>query len=458
VALIAVLLLGAVYEVGDGKTYAGLTDVPWETLAPQDEVRVHARAAPYAAKWLMARPGVIVRGVPDGSGALPVVTGLDAATRSGQTIVNPDRTLVMVDADDVVLENLHFRRAHQGDPFTLGNGAAGVFAGGVTAVDAVGGARVTVRGCIIEDFEKGLYVATDDAVIEGNVFRSNRAGGNLELEGARPVVRFNALLVPVDPDAENVRDNSSGAVIAYNFISGGNRVIDIEGIGAPPAPEFTRTRVFGNVLIKSEPAGNFAVIHFDTQAGGRTLELHSNTIVARRTVTRVVNFGLKAGLRMKLVNNVVRGPSNGTLVLADGNSPVEYGGNWLQTGRILTQTSVGFTDLGGNIDGDSPGFRDESADDFRLAKGAAVIDKAIALPVGLDVPVFEFRTPAGSAPRGDDLKPDIGAFEETPAVVTPDGGAGPGQAGLVGWRVCAAAPGPAWVLVVLLLIRRRRVS
>ncbi len=458
-AFIAVLLLGATFEVGEGKTYANLTDVPWETLAAGDEVKVYPKATPYAAKWAMTRPGVAVRGVPDASNTLPVITGQNARTRTGQLFANPDRTLVMVDTTDVTLENLHFRRAHQGDAFTAGDGAAGTFAAGVTAIDAVSGSGLTVRGCVFEDLEKGLYSAGDDAIIERSVFRSNRAGGNLDLEGRRPAVRFNALGAPTLADAENVRDNAAGAVIAYNFIAGGNRVIDSEGIGAPAGADFARTRVLGNVLVKDGFGGNNAVVHFDTQASARRLELYANTIVVRRSVARVVQLA-KATADLTLVNNIVRAQAGANLVLVDGPGDVQYGGNWLQSGRTLTQSGTPLMDLGGNLDGDSPGFRDELNDDFRLTSTAAVIDKAIALPVGLDAPAFEFRSPAGSAVRGDDQKPDIGAFEEAQAVAMPDGGTGPGTAGLVGWRLgCSAAPGP-WLvaLAAMLLMQRRRVS
>ncbi|MBL8954781.1 MAG: right-handed parallel beta-helix repeat-containing protein [Myxococcaceae bacterium] len=454
-AFIAAVLLCATYEVGDGKTYASLTDVPWESLAAGDVVQVHPRAAPYAVKWAMTRAGVTVRGVPSGSGALPVITGQGATTRSGQTFANPDRTLVMVAADGVVLESLHFLRARQGDAFTAGDGSTGTFASGVSAIDAVAGSNVTIRGCTFEDLEKGVYVATDDAVIEGNVFRANRAGGNLDLTGARPVVRFNALRAPTVAAAENVRDNAAGAVVAYNFIAGGNRLLDIEGIGAPGGDDFLRTRVFGNVLVKDDFGGNNAVVHFDTQAGPRRLDLYANTIVVRRDLARVVQLA-KATVELTLVNNVVRARPTTNLVMVDGAGDVRYGGNWLQRGRTLTQSGTPLVDLGGNLDGDDPGFRDELSDDFRLSPSAAVIDRAMMLPSGLDAPAFEFRAPAGSAPRGDDSKPDIGAFEEVVAVVQPDGGAG--KVGLVGWRLgCAAAPGQVvLVLAVMMSLMRRR--
>ena len=45
------------YDVGPGQPYAAIGDVPWESLAPGDRVRIHWRAAPYKEKWVIARRG-----------------------------------------------------------------------------------------------------------------------------------------------------------------------------------------------------------------------------------------------------------------------------------------------------------------------------------------------------------------------------------------------------------------
>ena len=41
------------YEVGDGLDYSAIGDVPWESLAEGDVVRIHWRATPYAEKWVI---------------------------------------------------------------------------------------------------------------------------------------------------------------------------------------------------------------------------------------------------------------------------------------------------------------------------------------------------------------------------------------------------------------------
>ena len=73
-ALVAALWLalpasGAEYDVGPGQPLGEPGDVPWESLQPGDTVRIHWRATPYAAKWVLNRAGteaqpITVRGVP----------------------------------------------------------------------------------------------------------------------------------------------------------------------------------------------------------------------------------------------------------------------------------------------------------------------------------------------------------------------------------------------------------
>ena len=83
--LLVHMLWAEVYEVGPGRAFANIGDVPWESLAEGDTVRVHWRALPYREKWVICRTGtearqIVVSGVPNPDGRLPVVDGRDATT------------------------------------------------------------------------------------------------------------------------------------------------------------------------------------------------------------------------------------------------------------------------------------------------------------------------------------------------------------------------------------------
>ncbi len=74
------------YEVGPGKPYANIGDVPWESLQPGDTVLIYYRSTPYKEKWVICRQGtaaapITVRGVLGPNGELPVIDGNGATTR-----------------------------------------------------------------------------------------------------------------------------------------------------------------------------------------------------------------------------------------------------------------------------------------------------------------------------------------------------------------------------------------
>src|SRR5205085_11016799 len=49
--------LAATYEVGPGKAYVNIGDVPWESLQPSDTVLIYWRSTPYKEKWVICRQG-----------------------------------------------------------------------------------------------------------------------------------------------------------------------------------------------------------------------------------------------------------------------------------------------------------------------------------------------------------------------------------------------------------------
>ena len=85
----------ATYEVGPGMPLAEVGDVPWESLAPGDTVLIHWRDTPYNDKFVVAAEGteampVIVRGVPNESGQLPIIDA--AAPRPARPSTTGTRT------------------------------------------------------------------------------------------------------------------------------------------------------------------------------------------------------------------------------------------------------------------------------------------------------------------------------------------------------------------------------
>src|SRR5262245_57342113 len=75
------------YEVGPGKAFANIGDVPLESPTAGDTVLIYYRATPYKEKFVVAAVGtptapVTIRGVLGPNGERPVLDGNGATTRA----------------------------------------------------------------------------------------------------------------------------------------------------------------------------------------------------------------------------------------------------------------------------------------------------------------------------------------------------------------------------------------
>src|SRR5688572_12587881 len=100
------LLSGGTFEVGPGRAYTSIGAVPWESLQAGDTVRIHWRATPYREKWVIARQGtaalpIVVQGVAGSNGALPVISGDGATTRSALNYWNENRGVIKIGGSSV---------------------------------------------------------------------------------------------------------------------------------------------------------------------------------------------------------------------------------------------------------------------------------------------------------------------------------------------------------------------
>lgn len=492
VALLAALSSTAFatdYHVGPGQPLASIGAVPWESLLAGDTVFIHARPTPYAEKWVLNRVGtaqapVTVRGVPDANGALPVILGEGATTRGQLNAWNEERGIIKVGGSNsppdgtpawVVIEGLHLRRAR--GAFTGRNGASS-YATNAAAIYVEKGDHVTVRGCELEDSGNGLFVASasTDVTVEGNFIHGNGNPGSIYEHNtyteARGIVyqgnRFGALCAGCG--GNNLKDRSSGTVIRYNWIEGGNRQLDLVDSAALSAdPAYATTFVYGNVLLEHDGDGNSQLVHFGGDSGTLgdyrgTLYLWNNTVISERvtntTLVRLSSAGQTADVRNNLLYVSAAGSK---LAWLDGAGTVLHGGNWLKPGAAASFSGGAgpVTLVGADVLAASPGFVAEGAQDYRLTATSSARDAAAALtsattaypltrqylrhqqtelrPVdgALDIGAFEFSSgappDAGSAPDGghavDAGDPeDAGAPLDAGHAPEGDGGVtGPGQ-------------------------------
>ncbi|MBN1772349.1 MAG: hypothetical protein JXB32_13855, partial [Deltaproteobacteria bacterium] len=173
-ALTAPPARAATYDVGPGQPLAAVGDVPWESLAPGDEVRIHWRAEPYREKLVVAVQAteaqpVVIRGIPNESGELPVLDGQSATTRAALNFWNENRSVIKIggsntpDCDQpdcvpswITLESLDVRSARPPYSFTSSRGG-GSYADNAAAIHIEVGRNITIRSCRIHDSGNGLF-------------------------------------------------------------------------------------------------------------------------------------------------------------------------------------------------------------------------------------------------------------------------------------------------------------
>ena len=446
---------GAVYEVGPAADYAAIGDVPWESLEPGDRVLIHWRAEPYREKWVICRSGtesapIVVSGVLGPEGQYPVIDGQNAVTRPQLNFWGEARGVIKIGGANtpeaaspqyVVVENLAIRNGRP--PFTF-SGRRGVTAyrDNCAAIYVETGAHVTVRNCVLHDSANGLLVshAASEVLVEhceirGNGMPDSMYQHNVYTEANGIVFQFNRLgQLRTGANGNNLKDRSAGTVVRYNWIHGGSRLLDLVDSSYKHIygdPTYRETFVYGNVLIKDGRAANNQICHYggDSTRLGKyrngTLYFVNNTVISRRpgntTVFRLSTPADSSDCR----NNIFRAETPGARFrLVDRVGTVLLRHNWLQTGTRIAQRFSGGSvkDLGGQIMGSAPGFRDPMRDDFDLSEGSECIDAGTTLPEAMlpDHAVRrQYRPHCARAERPEAGPLDLGAFEFVPVNASP---------------------------------------
>lgn len=439
------------HHVGPGWSLLTPSDVPWESLAAGDSVLIHARPTPYHDKWVLCRVGtaaapIVVRGIPDAGGALPILDGAGAVTRPALNFWNEDRGIIKIGGANnppdtmpawIVIESLDIRAARPENTFTGRNGVA-AYAQNASSIYIEKGQHVVIRGCHLHDCSNGFFCAsqTSDLTVESSWIEDNGNVGSIfehnnYTEALGVVFQFNHFgRLRAGAGGNNLKDRSAGTVIRYNWIESGNRQLDLvesDFAALVNDPSYRKTFVYGNVLVEPDGAGNSQILHYGGDGGVTanyrhgTLYFHHNTVVSRRsgntTLARLSSPQDSADVR----NNIVFVTASGDrLGLLDQSGRLVATRNWLKAGWVASH-SGGAVDVvdNGQVTGSQPGFVDANADLFELLATSACVDQAaLLLPATLPVhrPVFEYVRHQMHRSRPDDGAMDIGADEFGDAV------------------------------------------
>ena len=453
------------YEVGPGQTYAAIGEVPWESLAPGDRVLIHWRDTPYKEKWVIGRSGtadqpIVIHGVPAPDGSLPVIDGQDATTRGALDYTNEARGVIKIGTSNVppetipshiVIEGLEVRSGRPPFSFTDPGGDSQSYSDSAASIYVEVAQHLTVRNCIIRDSANGLFIGvrggdTQDILIEGNWIYDNGVEGSVYQHNSYTaalgiVFQYNHYgPLRADCGGNNLKDRSAGLVVRYNWLEGGNRQLDLvdgeDHPSVPNAPDYHQTFVYGNLLYEPVDDGNSQMVHYGGDSGDETiyrkgtLYFFNNTVVSGRsgntTLLRLSTNEEHADVR----NNIVYARAGGGYLAMVGSSgTLDVAGNWLSSGWTTSHDTFDGTlnDLGNNIDGETtPGFADETGEDFGLAAASSCIDAAIdqspdVLPAHEVLNQYVKHRSGMQRPQVGNL--DVGAFEYCESdCPDPDGG------------------------------------
>ncbi len=308
--------LGTDYQVGPGKPYGTLAQVPWEALGPGDTVRIFHQATPYKGKFLLAAQGTAARpvrvcGVPGPGGERPEIDGNGAATRpqlAGEYSTTPSVALIHEERSIIVfkplarsdpdawtsypshiqVDGLAIRRAHPSYTFTDTAGVSHPYTDFGACIWIDRGHDITIADNEISDCQMGIFSkSTDDG--DFAVTRNIRIAGNFlwghgivgdvhqhstYLQSVGLLVeqnRFGALRAGAL--GNSAKDRSAGSVYRYNLVEDGAHAFDLVEaedfpITALAEPAYRATFVYGNVIDRDGSQGS--TIHYGGDHFGST--------------------------------------------------------------------------------------------------------------------------------------------------------------------------------------------
>jgi len=445
---------GATYEVGPGRALESIAQVPWESLAAGDTVLVHWKEGGYHEKFGVFGRGteekpITVSGVPGPGGELPVIDGRDATTREGLAFYNEDRSVCQVGglrgdegvATNIVIENLELRSARAPYTFTDSAGEERTYRPIASSIRFNVCDGVTVRNCIIRDSGNGTLSSptTANITIEGCLYTENgldksdphSVGVHQTYTQAKGILYQYNHFTPQREGClgSNLKDRSSGNIIRYNWIEGGNKQIDLPDSSDRDEimldPRYKETFVYGNILIEPDGDGNPEMVTYGGDMGDPskyrkgTLYFYNNTVISHRSdewfLIKLKTNDESADVR----NNIIYGTGPGELCAMSGwCGTLWMSHNWLKRGWRYSHAGTEFQGRviidGIQITGDDPGFADFEAQDFHLAADSPCIDAGMPLAEAaagrfeVDMQYVKHRA---VEERPVDAVIDIGAYE-----------------------------------------------
>jgi hypothetical protein len=354
--------LGTTYDVGPGQPLAKLSTVPWMSLKPCDNVRIHYSPTPYreivqignrgaANKWIR------VTGVPGPNGELPILDGSGAVAPAYLSFSNPvfeGLGMILVlppmaapygyKPGYLEISNLEIRGASMRSQFTKRSGQVTPWARFASGIYIERAEHVTIRNCNLHDNGNGLFqnskyaeaAQSRDLLVEGTWFHDNGNPGsasehNAYTEGVGTVYQYNdfGALMP-GALGEDLKERSVGLTIRYNHFEAAQHLLMLVDPESNHDWEVVQrdawgnllidaAYVYGNELVMKNPASgplpweiSALVVGDPTSLAGRSgkVYFYANTVVSLQdkgwwAISNTPAFALfRPGVQVQARNNV----------------------------------------------------------------------------------------------------------------------------------------------------------
>jgi hypothetical protein len=447
--LVIVILLGSSvllsdnYYVGPDKDHENIGDVPWENLMPGDSVLIYPRDEAYKEKWVICRVGteaepIVVKGIIDAEGNLPVIDGRNATTRPELNFWNEERGVIKIGGANkpadttpeyIILENLDIRSGRPPFKFSGRNGETS-YVKNCAAVYIEKGKHIVVRNCILHDCGNGLFSGGEDIVVEythiyDNGIEESWYEHNNYTEADGILFQYNYFGPLRDAcDGNNLKDRSRGTIIRYNFIEDGNRQLDLVDTGKElfyTSEKYRSTFVYGNILTEHDGEGNSQIIHYGGDSGDEiryrkgTLYLHHNTIISYRpgnaTLVRLSSEDETCDARNNIIYTIASG--NKFAMIGDQGT-LNLRNNFIKPDWVISHGNTdGTVNTENNIGQNDPGFVNFDETDFHLSEESLCVNSGAYLDAKIIEeysPQYHYIHERLREPRKDIGMPDIGAY------------------------------------------------
>ncbi len=422
---------GTDYQVGPGTgQLASLDLVPWDKLVAGDTVRIFYSATPYKGKFMIAGNGtasapIRVCGVKSSTGLRPIIDGNGAVTRKGLpygNILHETRNVIVLKVKAtsstswtdypsyIQIDGLEVRGATPANSFTDSTGAVQKYESFGACIWIDRGQNITIADNILHDCTNGLYskstndgdfAVTKNIRVAGNYIYGNGVVGdehehNVYMESVNITYEYNRF-EPLRSGAmgNNIKDRSVGAVVRYNYLSGGAHSIDMVEAEdffdiAKTYTAYRSAYVYGNVIVKNGDDGSaihYGGDHYGSTPGANwgeplfrkgTLYFYNNTVVINGTSGQLFQLSTTEE-SAQVWNNVFFFASTVTYPSlrssTDVNTAYWTGGGILTLGKNWSSSALADSDPWHPITGTVTGWSN-------LIKGSTLpVDKSTYIPI-----------------------------------------------------------------------------